>query len=435
MARGLLHTSICDELGIEYPIFLAGMSTRKRVPTPPELVAAVSEAGGLGVLGCSSVEPEEVRQRIHKVRSMTSKPFGVDLLLPASRAEVATDREAVRAQLEREFPGHVAFVRSLREKMGLPEMKAEGSAMSADFIEAQVRVVLEERVPVFAAALGDPAWVVPLAREVGTKVIGLAGSVRNAERQKAAGVDIIVAQGTEAGGHTGRIATMPLVPQVVDAVAPTPVLAAGGIADGRGVVAALALGAVGAWCGTVFLMAEESGIFPEHQDDIARSSSENFVVTRAYTGKTARDVRNVVIDEWEKSGLPFLPMPLQGVLMDDLTAAAEELPHRSDQQPRRPDRRHAHPPPAGARDLRRDGGSRRGHPGPPGGLAPSGRRPVAPVSVDRRAARRRTAGHERGRRAVGPDGGRVGRDGRRPMRPSCWRDFGARVVKVERPQR
>src|SRR5262249_4032584 len=120
----------------------------------------------------------------------------------------------------------------------------------------------EERVPVFAAALGDPAWVVPLARQAGTKVIGLAGSVRNALRQKQAGVDYIVAQGSEAGGHTGRIANFPLIPQVVDLVDPLPVIGAGGIADGRGLVAALALGAQAVWCGTVFLMAEECAIYP-----------------------------------------------------------------------------------------------------------------------------------------------------------------------------
>jgi nitronate monooxygenase len=323
MTSGLLHTRICDELGICYPVFLAGMSTRGGRPTPPALVAAVSEAGGLGVLGCSYAGPEEIRARIRAVRELTNKPFGVDLLLPASLADATPDRAEMRARLERDYPHHVAFVRSLIERYGLTPVGAQGTFTSADLIRRQVEVVLEERVPVFAAALGDPAWVVPLAQEAGTKVIGLAGSVRNALRQKQAGVDYIVAQGTEAGGHTGRIANFPLIPQVVDAVDPLPVIAAGGIADGRGLVAALALGAVGVWCGTLFLMAEECAIYPEHQEQIAHGSSEDFVVTRAYTGKTARDYRNPVIDDWEKSDLDPLPMPLQGILMDDFTAAAE----------------------------------------------------------------------------------------------------------------
>jgi NAD(P)H-dependent flavin oxidoreductase YrpB (nitropropane dioxygenase family) len=147
--------------------------------------------------------------------------------------------------------------------------------------------------------------------------------VRNAERQKNAGVDYVIAQGYEAGGHTGKIANFPLIPMVVDAVSPVPVVAAGGIADGRTLVAGLALGAVGVWVGTAFLLAEESKIYSVHQDEIIRGSAEDFVITRAYTGKTARDYRNAVIDAWEDSGLEALPMPLQGVLMDDLVSAAD----------------------------------------------------------------------------------------------------------------
>jgi NAD(P)H-dependent flavin oxidoreductase YrpB (nitropropane dioxygenase family) len=162
-----------------------------------------------------------------------------------------------------------------------------------------------------------------MARQVGMKVMGLVGNVRNAVRQQKAGVDYIIAQGYEAGGHTGTIANFPLIPMVVDAVSPTPVIAAGAIADGRTMVAGLALGAVGAWVGTAFLLAEESDIYPVHQDEIIRGVAEDFIVTRAYTGKTARDYRNEVIKAWDESGLKALPMPLQGVLMDDLVNAAD----------------------------------------------------------------------------------------------------------------
>ena len=190
-------------------------------------------------------------------------------------------------------------------------------------IKRQVQVVLDEKVPVFASGLGDPSWVVPLAHEHGIKVMGLVGRARHAERQMKSGVDIIVSTGYEAGGHTGTVANFPLIPQVVDAVKPTPVLAGGGIADGRGVAAALALGADGVWIGTAFLVAEEGRIPNAHKDQILAGRSEDFVVTRAYTGKTARDYKNVIIDAWGQSGLSPLPMPLQEVLTEDFVKAAE----------------------------------------------------------------------------------------------------------------
>ncbi|MCS7207868.1 MAG: nitronate monooxygenase [Dehalococcoidia bacterium] len=328
MSTPVLHTPICDLLGIRYPILMAGMGTLRGRVTPPRLVAAVSNAGGLGVMGASSLAPEEIRQRIRQVRALTDKPFGVDLLLPVSLAETGPTRLTTRRQalawIEREYPRHYAFVQSLWQEFNLPPLEhREEEPLRVERVRQQVQVVLEEKVPVFAAGLGDPAWVVPLAREAGIKVIGLAGSVRNALRQVKAGVDIIVAQGYEAGGHTGRIATFPLVPQVVDAVAPTPVLAAGGIADGRGVAAALALGAQGVWVGTAFLVALESDLYPPMQDAILQSSSEDFIISRAYSGKTARLLKNPLTEAWERSGLEPLPMPLQGLLMADLLEAAE----------------------------------------------------------------------------------------------------------------
>jgi len=323
MSKSILHTSLCDDLKIEYPVFLAGMGVKGHA-TPPELVAAVSEAGGMGVLGCSWLDHNEVRRRIRAVRNLTDKPFGVDLLLPASMAgDAVPDRAEMRARIGRDFPKHAAFVQTLFKKFGLTPTVSDLAAMSAEFIRKQVDVCLEERIAVFAAGLGDPSWVVPLARQVGMKVMGLVGNVRNAERQKQGGVDYVIAQGHEAGGHTGRIANFPLIPMVVDAVKPVPVIAAGAIADGRTMLAGLALGAVGVWVGTAFLLAEESKIYPKHQEEIMRGAAEDFIITRAYTGKTARDYKNEVIKAWEESGLQALPMPLQGVLMDDFIAAAE----------------------------------------------------------------------------------------------------------------
>lgn len=323
--RPVLRTDLCDRLGIEYPICLAGMGG-KADPTPPKLVAAVSNAGGLGVMGGTGFAPEEIRARIREIRSLTDKPFGVDLLLPVSMAEVGDSRPEIRQQLERDHPKHVAFVRSLAQEFNLPQVVAsDETVLSPAVIREQVKVVLEEKVPVFAAALGDPSWMVPDAKAAGITVMGLAGAVRHAQRQVAAGVDIVVAQGYEAGGHTGRTANFPLIPQVVDAVSPAPVIAAGGIADGRGVAAAFALGAVGVWVGTAFLASEETEISDVHQQEILGGSTQDFIVTRAYTGKTARDYKNVVIQAWEDSDLEPLPMPLQQVLMEDFVEAATQV--------------------------------------------------------------------------------------------------------------
>lgn len=153
------------------------------------------------------------------------------------------------------------------------------------------------------------------------KLIGLSGSVRNAVRQRKSGVDAIVAQGTEAGGHTGTVASLPLIPQVVDAVNPTPVIAAGGIADGRGIVAALVLGAQAAWLGTAFLVADECELFDTCKDQIVAADSEAFRVSKVWTGKTVRAFHGEISQAWAESGLPTLETPYQRILMEDFLAA------------------------------------------------------------------------------------------------------------------
>jgi NAD(P)H-dependent flavin oxidoreductase YrpB (nitropropane dioxygenase family) len=321
----VLRTPLCDLLGIEIPILQAGMGRVRGTTTAVAMVVAVSEAGGLGCLGAFGMEPEEIRAAIREIRALTSRPFGVDLLLPASLADADVPREEVRHEIRADHPEHWKFMLGLYERFGLDpgQRNDQEWAMSPTYMRRQAEVVVEERVPVFASGLGDPSWVVPLAREAGTKVIGLSGSPRNAERQKQAGVDVIVAQGYEAGGHTGAIATLPLVPQVVDRVAPLPVVAAGGIADGRGVAAALALGAQGVWCGTAFLFANEVNLFPTQRDELVAAESRDVVTGRSYTGKTSRVVENGVTQAWRESGLDPLPMPHQWVLMTDFAHAAE----------------------------------------------------------------------------------------------------------------
>jgi NAD(P)H-dependent flavin oxidoreductase YrpB (nitropropane dioxygenase family) len=318
-------------LGIEYPIVLAGMGPVAGGIQGPvataELVAAVSNAGGLGVIGGAGFGPERLREEINRVRGMTSKPFGVDLLLPSNYMGGAASGEMPRDPRELIPAGTRAGVRKMAEDLGIEwhEMPAEraqaarpaprqGGGMS----DAQMEVVIEEKVPVFASGLGSPAQWVDRLHANGTKILSLVGNVKNAKRVAAAGADVVVAQGTEAGGHTGRVATLALVPQVVDAVAPTPVVAAGGIADGRGIAAALALGAVGVWCGTAFLVAKEANQPLMQQQRIIAATEEDTRVTRLYSGKTMRNITNPLIEAWEASGIQALPMGLQGLLIQDL---------------------------------------------------------------------------------------------------------------------
>jgi NAD(P)H-dependent flavin oxidoreductase YrpB (nitropropane dioxygenase family) len=191
-------------------------------------------------------------------------------------------------------------------------------APGKSYVGSQMEVVLEEKVPVLASGLGSPGpWIHDL-HDNGAKVIALVGNVRGARRVARDGVDIVVAQGTEAGGHTGKIATLALLPQVIDAVAPLPVVAAGGIADGRALAAVLALGAIGAWCGTAFLVAEEANQPALQRQRILDAAAEDTVVTRLYSGKTMRNVTNPLIEAWESSGIQALPMGLQGLLVRDL---------------------------------------------------------------------------------------------------------------------
>lgn len=326
MTDHVLRTRICNLLGIEYPIILAGMGPTVGVggsaATAP-LAAAVSNAGGLGVLGGAGSSPDRLREEIRRVRSMTEKPFGVDVLLPANTVTPpgrSADRDAWRAQVPEE---HRRAIASIREQLGIIEFRREHATPREEqrwSVQDQIEVIVAERVPVLATGLGNPAPYVERAHALGMKVISLVGNVKNARRVAQGGADIVVAQGTEAGGHTGRVGTLALVPQVVDAVAPTPVVAAGGIGDGRGVAAALALGAAGVWCGTVFLATQEATIKDWQKERILAASEEDTRVTRLYSGKTMRNVTNPLIEAWEASGITALPMGLQGLLIADLLA-------------------------------------------------------------------------------------------------------------------
>lgn len=266
-----LRTPLCDLLGIRYPICQAGMAWVAR----SALAAAVSEAGGLGVIAAAHGSPAHLRDEIRRVRDMTDKPFGVDVLFATMRTagdEVQSFTDQARGWTD---------------------------------------VALDERVPVLIAGLGNPGPITAIAHGLGIKVMALCGNVRQARDHAANGIDVIIAQGHEAGGHTGRIGGLVLIPAVVDAVAPTPVVAAGGVADGRGLAAALALGAVGVWMGTRFIATHEAHGHDNYKKKIVSIDEEGTVVHRGATGKPCRAIRNSFTREWEQRTGEILPFPLQ----------------------------------------------------------------------------------------------------------------------------
>jgi NAD(P)H-dependent flavin oxidoreductase YrpB (nitropropane dioxygenase family) len=308
-------------LDIEYPIIQAGMGSF----ADPPLVAAVSNAGAMGCLGAASYTPDSLRAAIREIRRMTDKPFAVDVEFPGMVEVTGETRDEMRElSLPKE---HIEFVNKLKKDLQIPDVPAArtGEHWKQEGLIEMAKVCLEERVPVIAVALGRVGWLGPEARALGIKMIGMAGNVRAARNHAADNVDIIVAQGHDAGGHTGRIGTMNLIPQVVDAVRPIPVLGAGGIGDGRGLVAALALGAAGVWCGTAFLLTPEATMTDVQRDKIMKASERDAIISKAWTGKTMRQIANPITEAWEDPPVPPLKWPLQLMLMDDIiTSIVEE---------------------------------------------------------------------------------------------------------------
>jgi NAD(P)H-dependent flavin oxidoreductase YrpB (nitropropane dioxygenase family) len=314
-----MRTALCDLLGIEYPI--VGFSPSEHV------AAAVSRAGGLGVLGCVRFnDPAELDAALDWMDSGTGgRPYGVDVVMPA-RAPA----EGTVPDLDQMIPpGHKDFVAQTLLRLGVPPLP--DGAQAADGVlgwlhsvaRKQVEVALAHPARLVANALGPPPPdVIANAHDRGMLVAALAGQAEHARRQVASGVDIVVAQGYEAGGHTGEIGSMVLIPEIVDAVGPqVPVLAAGGIGCGRQVVAALALGAVGAWMGSAWLVTQEyaqTTAVPAVTEALLAATSSDTVRSRIYTGKPARLLKNRWTDAWEQPGAPEpLPMPLQNLLVSE----------------------------------------------------------------------------------------------------------------------
>ncbi|MBJ18515.1 MAG: nitronate monooxygenase [bacterium] len=336
MPRPTLRSEFCDRVGVDYPVILAGMGPVAGTGDPVatgELVAAVSNAGGLGVLGGVSFSPDELREEIRKIRSLTDKPFGVDLLLAPNflfpRGKELLPTAPNRDRLPKANLEAIARIAKdldidLKEAPGEEEVMGSWIEQGKSWAGSQVEVILEEGVPVFASGLGTPA---PFAQELkanGVTILALVGTVHAAEQVAADGADYVVAQGTEAGGHTGRIGTLALLPQVIDAAAPTPVIAAGGIASGRALAGVLAVGAEAAWCGTAFLVSNEANQPDLQKDRILAAAAEDTIVTRLYSGKTMRNVSNLLIEAWEREGMAALPMGAQGALIRDLAYSIRE---------------------------------------------------------------------------------------------------------------
>ncbi|MBA9006409.1 NAD(P)H-dependent flavin oxidoreductase [Thermomonospora cellulosilytica] len=321
-----MRTEVCEMFGIEFPLFAFSHCR--------DVVAAVTNAGGFGVLGAVAYTPDRLEEELRWIdEHVGGRPYGVDVLVPA-RLDLGDASggpgggggpAAMLAAVPQE---HWAFLRDLFDRHGVPlpdfdaarrsTARGAGEQVTEQGATDLIEVALAHPIRLIASALGTPPpRMVEAAENAGVPVAALVGTAEHARRQVAAGVDLIVAQGGEAGGHTGEISTMVLVPEVVDTVAPLPVLAAGGIATGRQMAAAMALGASGVWCGSVWLTTEEAETPPHVKAKMLAAGSRDTVRSRSRTGKPARQLRSAWTDAWEGPDSPgTLGMPLQMVVAE-----------------------------------------------------------------------------------------------------------------------
>jgi NAD(P)H-dependent flavin oxidoreductase YrpB (nitropropane dioxygenase family) len=314
-----MKTRASEMFGIDLPIFAFSHCR--------DVVAAVSKAGGLGVLGALAFSPEQLEIELNWIdEHVDGKPYGVDVVMPAKYAGAGElDPERMGEQLKEMIPQqHRDWVNQLLAEHDVPELSDEDRSEGLlgwvhEKGREQVQIALEHPIKLLANALGSPPKdVVELSHEHGVKVAALCGSVQQAERHVNQGVDIVVAQGGEAGGHTGDVASLVLWPDVVDAVAPAPVLAAGGIGTGRQIAAALALGCEGVWTGSIWLTTAEADTGSMAMEKLLAAGARDTVRSRSWTGKPARMLRTEWTEAWEREDSPgTLPMPLQFMLIND----------------------------------------------------------------------------------------------------------------------
>ena len=331
-----MKTPVTEMLQVEYPIFAFSHCR--------DVVAAVTGAGGFGVLGAVAHPPDQLEADLAWIdEQVHGLPYGVDLLMPRKFVGAdggGMDRASLRDMIP---PEHRAFLDDLLDRYGIPPQAAKppapakaagqqraGLQVDPKSMAPLIDVAFRHPIRLLASALcSPPEWLVQDAHQRGIKVAALAGTVKHARAHAAVGVDLVIAQGTEAGGHTGEVSTLVLVPQVVDAVAPLPVLAAGGIATGRQMAASLALGAAGVWCGSVWLTTRESETPPAVKERMLAASSEDTVRTRSFTGKPCRVLRSEWTSAWEAPDAPApLPMPLQSMLSDRPRRRVEAVAER-----------------------------------------------------------------------------------------------------------
>lgn len=323
-----MKTPICEQYGIEFPLFAFSHCR--------DVVAAVTNAGGMGVLGGVAFRPDQLEQELCWIDDhVNGKPYGVDIIVPAKYE--GKGENLTRDQLAQRIPDeHRAFINELlvAHNIELEEMRVASSALSGDTGRDLLEVSLRHPIKLMANALGvPPDWMIELGKERGIPVAALVGAKEHAIKQVRAGVDLIVAQGTEAGGHCGEVSTLVLIPEVLEAISQIPdgkdipVLAAGGIVTGRQMAACVAMGAAGAWTGSVWLTTEEAETAPHTKQKMLAASSRDTVRSAGRTGKPSRQLRSDWTDAWAPNpgGRQPLPLPLQAMVAEPALRRIDKL--------------------------------------------------------------------------------------------------------------
>ncbi len=329
-----MRTEICKRLGIEFPIFAFSHCR--------DVVAEASKAGAFGVLGAVGFTPEQFARELDRLdEAVGDRPYGVDVVIPAHDVPGAEkDPETLRQELFNSIPPeHRQFAKKVLADSGVPELpegvKHEGEYLlrsTAATARRHVEIALQHpNVKLIANALGaPPPDLTQQIKASGRLVAGLCGKPEHAQRHAAAGVDIIVAQGTEGGGHTGEIGSLVLWPEVVETVKPIPVLAAGGVGTGAQIAAALVLGAQGVWCGSIWLTTIESDLTEAAKELLINAKSSDTVRSRSQTGKPSRMLRNRWTEAWESAEAPkTLPLPLQDMISAECSTRAKAYPQKA----------------------------------------------------------------------------------------------------------
>ncbi len=307
-----LSTPLTERLGARLPIFGFTHSL--------DAAIAISRNGGIGIWGATRSTPEEIEAALTRMHDeLGDLPYGIDLVIPPGMPD-SDNRSEIEAAIPDE---HRAFVDGLRERFDVPDDGEPGMrsrfVRSEESARAQVDVVMDSHLPILALGIGSPEWVIGPARERGMTLISLVGQPKHAEAALRAGADIIVAQGYDAGAHTGTVGTFSLVPRIVDLCGDTPVVAAGGVATGRHIAASLAMGAQAVWMGTAWLLCEEEHTHPAVAAKLMAAESADTVISRADSGKTLRQVRSAWSDAWAADDAPApLKMPYQDILVGDV---------------------------------------------------------------------------------------------------------------------